>query len=432
MASSLPALEAVVRHGGRILARCLLRRGRYVIGHDRKNEIVAAVESVSAKHARLTVSSDEHFFLEDLGSANGTFVDGAAIEALTPLTLDSAIGIGQATLVFERGGLPAAVFRHLPEGFLRAARYAIGKTIVAGRTSTIFEARDALLGRTLAIKVLLAEAQADPAQVLAFIREAQITAQLPHAGILPVYDFGLDPEIGLFSTTRFIEGESLADLLTGMASGDRAAPHASLFSLLQIFLKACNAVAFAHTRGVIHGALRPEAIIFARFGEVIVDHWGFARIGTPADPAEPAVQAPDLATSAPVSRSTTPEQAEGANDPDPRTDVHALGAILFRILTLQNFNPGESAGELHARALQPPLTPAEAFAARQPPAHLPGGRWPERLVAACTRALHPSCEERFANAHDLKKEVEEWLESVMAGSEQTKIWKHLTGLLGRH
>ncbi len=414
MAFSHLALEAVVRHEGQTLARCLLRRGRYVIGHDRKNEIVAPADSVSARHARLTVSSDEHFFLEDLGSANGTFVNGIAIDALTPLTLDSAIGLGETTLVFERGGLPASVFRHLPEGFLRASRYTVGPPIVQGHTSTIYEARDTLLQRTVAMKVLRAEIQADPVQVLAFIRETQITAQLPHSGVLPVYDFGLDPEIGLFSATRFIEGDSLGNLLTGMTSGDSAAPHASLYSLLRIFLKVCNTVAFAHSRGVVHGALRPEAVIFGHFGEVFVDHWGFAKLSPPPEGEPPIVDAPGFSIEPPFSHSTAPEQAEGSETIDPRTDVYALGAILFRILTLRNFNPGETEDELRRLALQPPQAPAEALPARRPPRHIPGGLWPESLVAACIRALSPSGAERFANAHELKKEVDDWLERVTA------------------
>ncbi len=432
MAGSHLALEAVVRHGGHTIARCLLRRGRYVIGHERKNEIVVATDSVSAKHARLTVASDDQFTIEDLGSANGTFVDGAPIKLLTPLTLESVIGIGQATLTFERGGLPASVFRYLPESFLRASRYTVGDPVIEGSTSTIFEAQDNVLRRTVAMKVLHPKTQADVALVLAFIHETQVTAQLPHAGIRPVYDFGLDEEIGLFSTTRFIEGESLANLLAGMVSGDNAAPHASLYALLQIFLKACSTVAFAHTRGVIHAALRPEAIIFGRFGEVFVDHWGFSQIFTPPDAERPLVHAPNLVATPRLSRYTTPEQAEGAADLDPRTDVHALGAILFRILTLQNFVQGESAEDMLDHILQPPHSPAEALAAHSPPAHIPGGQWPERLANACTRALNPIREERFANAHGLKKEVGNWMESVMAGGEHTKIWKQLAGLLGRH
>jgi len=431
MSFSHLALEAVVRHEGQTLARCLIRRGRYIIGHDRKNEIVAASDSVSSRHARLTVSSDEHFFLEDLGSANGTFVDGVAIDSLTPLTLESSVGIGDVSLAFERGGLPASVFRRLPEGFLRASRYAVGRAIIEGHTSTIFEAQDTLLRRTVAMKVLRPERRADPAHVLAFIRENQVAAQLPHSGVLPVYDFGLDLEIGLFSATRFIEGESLADLLTGMASGDSTLPHASLYSLLRIFLNACNTVAFAHSRGVVHGALRPEAVIFGRFGEVFVDHWGFARLTTVPEGEQAQIEAPDASAAVPLSRYSTPEQVEGTDEIDPRTDVHALGAILFRILTLRNFNPGESEDELRQHALAPARTPAETLAALPPPPHIPGGHWPECLTAACARALNPSRSDRFADAQELKTEVSHWLESVVAGGEHPKSWKQLSRFLGK-
>src|SRR5882672_2639206 len=117
VSSSFLALEAVVRQDDRLIARCLLRRGKYIIGQERKNEIVVDAESISGRHARLTVVSEEHLFLEDLGSANGTFVDGCAIEASTPITLESEIMVGDATLTFQRGGLPASVFRHLPENF---------------------------------------------------------------------------------------------------------------------------------------------------------------------------------------------------------------------------------------------------------------------------------------------------------------------------
>lgn len=431
MSGSHFALEAVVHQDGRTVARCLLRRGRYVIGQDRKCEIVIPAPSVSGKHARLTVVSEDEFLIEDLGSANGTCVDGAPIAAPTPLTVASQIKLGEASLAFERGGLPAAVFPQLPAGFLRISRYSVGRPVVQGRTSTIFEAQDTLLRRTVAMKVLHPATQSDAAQVLAFIRDSQITAQLSHAGILPVYDCGLDGEIGFFVTTRFVEGESFADLLTGMASGDQNAAHASLFSLLQIFLKVCGTVAFAHTRGVIHGALQPEAVIFGRFGEVFVEHWSFARITSPLDGAYPPVQAPEGHATPRLSRYTTPEQAEGSDDIDPRTDVHALGAILFRILTLHHFVEGEAPVDILEHILQPPFTPAEIFAESEPPAHIPGGQWPELLVEACDRALRPDREARFTDAQELEKAVRDWLELVVAGGAQTKIWSQFTSLLGR-
>jgi len=430
MTNSHLALEAVVRQDDQVVARCLLRRGRYVIGQERKNEIVADAASISGRHARLTVASDEHFFIEDLGSANGTFVDGRAIADVTPVTLDSQIALGQATLCFQRGGLPASVFRHLPEGFLRTSRYAIEQVMIEGRTSSIYEARDTVLHRRVAMKVLHRACQANPAQVLAFVRENQIVAQLAHSCILPVYDFGLDGEIGLFSATRFVEGESLGGLLAGMASGDGQAPHATLLALLMIFLKVCDAVAFAQARGVVHSSLHPDAVIFGRFGEVFVDHWGYATLRPPPENGRTPLEAPETTARAPVSRCIAPEQAEAGSEIDPRADVYALGAILFRMLTLRHFNTGESEEDIVARALQPAPTPMEALAAAPPPAHLPGGFLPERLAAICARALSRNREERFATAHDVKSEIVQWLEQAAETSSRQHSWK-LAGLFGK-
>jgi len=415
MSDSFFALEAVVRQEDRVIARCLLRRGNYIIGQARKNEIAVEADSISERHARLTVASEEHFSLEDLGSANGTFVDGRRIDAVTPLTLDSTIALGQTRLTFQRGGLPASVFRHLPDNFLRSSRYAVGEAIVQGRTSTIFEASDTVLQRRIALKVLHPESQVNVARILAFIRENQIAAQLTHSGILPVYDFGFDDEIGLFSATRFIEGESLGTLLTGMASGQSEAPHASLHALLSIFLKACDTVAFAHVCGVVHGCLHPDAIVFGRFGEVFVDHWGTAQIGEPLDENRPRLQAPEAAAPPPVSRCIAPEQAALAKDINAQADVFALGAILFRILTLRHFNNGETEEKIVAETLHPAVPPAKALAAAPPPAHIPGGILPERLAAVCVGALSFNREERFPTAHEIKLEIAHWLEQATGG-----------------
>jgi serine/threonine protein kinase len=429
MASSHLTLEVVVQEEDRLIARCLLRRGRYIIGQERKNEIVADAASISSRHARLTVASDEQFFLEDLGSANGTFVDGHPISDLTPVTLESHIALGQATLSFQRGGLPASVFRHLPEGFLRAARYALDEVMVEGRTSTIYEARDSVLHRRVALKVLHRDAQANPRQVLSFIRENQIVAQLAHSCILPVYDFGLDDEIGLFSATRFVEGESFGALLAGMASANRQAPQATLHGLLAIFLKICDALAFANARGVVHGTLHPDAVIFGRFGEVFVDHWAYAKIGAPIDNGHLPVHAPAATTQSPVSRCLAPEQAAGGDEFDERADVYALGTILFRILTLRHFNTGESEEEVIAQALQPVAPVAEALAAASLPPHLRGGI-PERLALLCVKALAPNPDERVRSAHDLKAEVVHWLEQVIDAGSRQGSWK-LSGLFGK-
>ena len=423
-------LEALISQDGRPVARCVLRRGRYVIGQDRKNAIVVDAPSVSAQHAQLTVEGDDEFFIEDLGSANGTRVNGQPTHGSTPITLGCHVEIGSTTLEFQRGGLPASVFAQLGAGFMGAQRYDVREVVVQGRTSSIHEARDLSLNRSLAMKIMLPESQAKPAHVLRFIREAQIAAQLQHPGILPIYDLGLDDQRQLFSTTRFVEGDSLAGILDALAAGGATdTPPPTLAALIAVFQKMCDAVAYAHSRGVVHCTLRPEVITVGRFGEVFVNNWGLAKIFTREGESAPRVTAPEAGTEPALSRYSAPEQAEGAlDDIDPRTDIHALGGILFRILTLRDPITAETESELLDQALSPRTAPA----AQPPGPHWPGGKFPEDLVAAAMQALSLARDDRPANVRKLQQEISAWQEAAAGSAESGGLWKGLSGLLGRH
>src|SRR5262249_50730066 len=160
-------------------------------------------------HARLTVVSEAEILLEDSGSANGTYINGKPAAGATPVSYDSKIELGQCTLEFQRTGLPAAVFPHMPPGFLRAQRYQLGNVVVQGRTSIIYEAPDTALNRDIALKRMLPQSQAYTPHVLRFIREAQITSQLQHPNIPPVYELSVDEDGHLYYTTRFVEGQTL-------------------------------------------------------------------------------------------------------------------------------------------------------------------------------------------------------------------------------
>ena len=432
MPSSLThPLEAVICHDGQPLARCVLRRGRYVIGQDRKNEIVAAAPSISARHAQLTVESDDVFTIEDLGSDEGTRVNGQPAHGPTSVTLACQIEIGSATLQFQRGGLPASVFQYLSPDFMGAQRYAIGDIIVQGSTSTIHEARDLWLNRQVAMKIMLPESQAKPGHVLRFVREAQIAAQLQHPGILPIHELGLDGQSQLYSTTRFVEGDSLAGILDTLASDENPdAPRYSLAALIGAFQNMCDAVACAHSRGVVHCTLRPEIITVGRFGEVFVNNWGLAKLFTPDSENAQRVEAPEASAEPSLSRYTSPEQAEGAlDDIDTRTDIHALGGILFRILTLRDPIAGETESEL----LEQALSPREAPASQPPCPHWPGGKLPEPLVAAAMKALSLARDDRHDSVRKLQQDIAAWQDGTTAGSaESGGLWKGFTGLLGRH
>jgi serine/threonine protein kinase len=410
-------LEAIVRDpAGSQIARCLVRRGRYIIGRDRKNEIVVEEESVSSRHARLTVVNDHEFYIEDLESANGTSINGRPAGGPTRIEAGARIELGLCTLDLQRAGLPAAVFSYLPEGFLRETRYNLGEAVVEGRTSTIFNAFDTTLGRDVAIKVMRPESQSNLEHVLRFVREAQITSQLQHPGILTVYELGLNEQTQLFYTTRFVEGQSLGLVLDGMAARNPAviAAH-SLGSLLTVWQKACDAVAYANAHGIVHAGLRPESITLGSFGEVVVISWCYSRITKVApngSKLKRLVQAAPIDAIPPLSPYCAPEIAGAAWDEvSARTDVYSLGAILYLMITLHRPIAEEEDAALFEAIVNGAICPPAKFGS-EPHPHCPGGRYPGPLVTIAMKALSRKPEDRFQGVPDLQAAVTAWQEGL--------------------
>ncbi len=190
----------------------------------------------------------------------------------------------------------------------------------------VFLARDVVLDREVAVKVL---DRADSAAAVRLGREARILARLEHPGIVPVHDFGELSDGRIFYAMKRVRGERL----------DRwVAAGAGLRARLGVFVRICEAVAFAHARGVIHRDLKPENVMVGEFGEVLVLDWGIALSKAP-----PALlrQRPErsagLETSSrsrPAGSGTplymAPEQERG-DDVDERADIYALGTILAEI-----------------------------------------------------------------------------------------------------
>jgi len=180
-------------------------------------------------------------------------------------------------------------------------RYRVEEEIGSGGMGIVYRAWDAQLERRVAVKVMNAG--------YAINREAKLLAQLEHPGIAPVYDAGTLPDGRCYYAMRLIQGRRLDEFL-------RAEP--ALPARLRLFEKICEAVAFAHNRGVIHCDLKPQNIMVGEFGEVFAVDWGVARAldGAPAPPAgTPPYMAPE-------------QSGEGAQTVDARTDIFALGRIL--------------------------------------------------------------------------------------------------------
>ena len=278
-------------------------------------------------------------------------------------------------------------------------RYAARGTLGTGGMGVVERHFDRELGREVARKTLHRD---QPVARERFLREARITGRLEHPGIVPVYDLGRDPDGRPFYTMRIVEGRTLAASLDDLRAGTSEPP---LSSRIDVFLRACDAVAYAHSRGVIHRDLKPENIMTGPFGQVLVVDWGLARVigddgeatGDPIGPEAGHGRTLDgaiLGTPAYM----PPEQAEGRiQDVDERSDVYGLGAVLYELLTLERPYQGASAREVLTQVVRGELVP--------PRARAPGQPIPEGIEAAALRAMARKPSDRFDSVLALQQEV---------------------------
>ncbi len=297
--------------------------------------------------------------------------------------------------------------------------------IARGGMGAVLKGRDTELGRDVAVKVLLETHQGRTELVQRFVEEAQIAGQLQHPGVVPVYAMGQLPDRRPYFTMKLVKGKTLAKLLA-----ERTDPSQDWPRLLKVFEQVCQALAYAHARGVIHRDLKPSNVMVGAFGEVQVMDWGLAKVlkqGGIADakapaPAEATViraARSESATPAPAGSQTqagavlgtpaymAPEQARGeVAGMDERCDVFGLGAILCQILTGQAPYAGADGDEVCARAARAEL--GDAFA------RLDGCRADAELVALAKRCLSANPGGRPRDAGALVAELAAYLESVEA------------------
>jgi len=168
-------------------------------------------------------------------------------------------------------------------------RYGFRRIHAAGGIGRIWLARDHQLDRDVAIKELLPENAADAKTVARFLREARLTGQLEHPGIVPVYELA-SRERAPFYAMRFVRGRTLSDAAYSYHVNRHKGREDPLefIALLTAFAAVCNAVAYAHSRGVVHRDLKGDNVILGNFGEVIVLDWGLAKlVGQPDRPCCP-------------------------------------------------------------------------------------------------------------------------------------------------
>jgi eukaryotic-like serine/threonine-protein kinase len=291
---------------------------------------------------------------------------------------------------------------------LAGTRYRLLERVAHGGMGVVYAAEDEKLQRRVALKVLdVPGTDGDLANRL--IREARVLARLEHPGIVPVHDVGTLADGRVFYTMKFVEGQRLDKYIaTVNSTPDR----------LRLLLRICDAVGFAHARGVLHRDLKPANIMVGQFGEVLVMDWGLAKIlreqaGNETHAIDPdatllgkpkqAAAFDDRSQSSAVTEHGTvmgtpgymsPEQARGdVEHLDARSDIFSLGALLRFLLTDQ---------------------PDKVLPPRRQ-------RLDKSLEAICTKATAPAPVERYANVQEMALDVSRYLDGLPVGAYRETI-----------
>ena len=268
--------------------------------------------------------------------------------------------------------------------------------IARGGMGAVRSAFDEDLQRPVAIKVMLPSLSRNEALAQRFIDEARITASIDHPNIAPIYRLATGPDGSLSLVMKLIEGRTLGSYLRSLPAPPW--PPSVLDSVLSIFVKICDAVAFAHSRGVIHLDLKPDNIMLGAFGQVYVVDWGIAR-------SRPTGDQPDvIKTLSPKGASTgtpsymSPEQALRIEPHiSELTDVFLLGGILYEVLTAQRPHEGQTVAAVLTSAIRGRVTP--------PATRAPNRSMPPALAAVAMKALEARPADRYQSVLDLQREV---------------------------
>jgi len=347
------------------------------------------------------------------------------------------------------------VLRRLTERKEGHARYRLVGEIDHGGQGAILRVWDEDLQRPLAMKTMLGRlsktGDTPPAASRAlarFLEEAQVTGQLDHPGVVPVHELGLDAEGRVYFTMKLVRGENLKAVYEKVAEGREGWTEARALGVL---LKVCEAMSYAHAKGVIHRDLKPGNVMVGRYGEVHVMDWGLARVMGQEDRRDLRISEQPAVSQVITERSKhadgsadsplvtmdghvvgtpsymPPEQALGKVDEiGPHSDVYALGAMLYHLLAR------------HAPYVKPGMKLSnyaiwyKAQEGPPDPLHERSPRAPTELVAICEKAMAHDWHERYPDMGALAEDLRAYLEHRVVRAYRVGAWIELRKWIERN
>jgi hypothetical protein len=328
----------------------------------------------------------------------------------------------EGLLAEMRASADSSVEAWLPDGATdpqgTEKRYELREAIGRGGMGEVRRAYDRPLDRELAMKLCVPRGAAR-SDLRRFLHEARLTARLEHPGIVPTHDLGVDPQGRVYFTMPLVRGRTLAEVLR---SAREAEGSWSRERALEVLLKVCDAVAYAHAEGVVHRDLKPANVMLGRFGEVYVMDWGLAldlresSAGAVAgSSARGVVGTPDY---------MAPEQASG--DPGAvgsAADVYSLGAILYELLSgLRPYEGRASTDDLLEVLRREPPAPIEDLA-RDAPAD---------LLAICRKAMARDPAQRYPRIDGMAADLRAFVDGRVVLAHERGAWPELKKWIARN
>ena len=319
-----------------------------------------------------------------------------------------------------------------------AGRFRILRSHARGGLGEVFVAQDEELQREVALKQIQTRHASHAESRQRFLLEAEVTGRLEHPGIVPVYGLGCSPDGRPYYAMRFIKGDSLQEAIqhfhtadaTGRKPGERAI---ELRKLLGRFLAVCDAISYAHSRGVLHRDLKPANIMLGPFGETLVVDWGLAKsVGQAELPGNPSEATLPMAGNSAATQDgsvlgtpayMSPEQAAGELlKMGPSSDVYSLGATLYCLLTgkapFQDANIARVLEQVREGQFPAPRTVHSGV--------------PAPLDAICLKAMAQRPEDRYPSASALSDDLEHWLADEPVAAYPEPWWRRAARWRRRH